>query len=478
MFATQGSCYAALVANTWDTPITLSAEYNGKSLDMAGLARRPVGGGANLTYEPLVNGQLGPGELAILFLSQGPQVFGTWVGCPAGITPGINTDPAVSDTGRTHAFHLTTSAPIVAYDIYPYGGAKSYISSATLLVPTPSWGTNLIAADAYPSDPNLMGYHADAFIQVVAAEDGTQVTISPTAAILGGGGVSGSPKGTPITYTVDKGQVLQLQQPAELIGSPISSDKPISVWGGAGCFSIPFGQSACDSAHQELLPVTSLGHEYLAAKFRDRAPGHTESIPWTIMSAAPDDVNLTYDPAPPPGAPTVLHVGDAVVFETTQPFSVKSQDDKHPFYMAAHMSGWGQTPNSQGDPEYVNVVPPEQYLDAYLFLTDPTYANTSLVFTRKKAKADKQFKDVNLDCLGVVGNWQPIGNAGDYEFATVDLVADGAKQGNCDSGVHTAKSAVPFGLTVWGWDHAVSYGYPAGMSVKPINSVVVPPVPK
>jgi hypothetical protein len=40
-------------------------------------------------------------------------------------------------------------------------------------------------------------------------------------------------------------------------------------------------------------------------------------------------------------------------------------------------------------------------------------------------------------------------------------------------------SAAPFGLTVWGFDAEVSYAYPAGASVQPINAVVVsPPPPK
>lgn len=49
------------------------------------------------------------------------------------------------------------------------------------------------------------------------------------------------------------------------------------------------------------------------------------------------------------------------------------------------------------------------------------------------------------------------------------------------------KSDGTFGLTVWGWgsaasggfsSQAVSYAYPAGASVKPINTVVVPATPK
>jgi hypothetical protein len=56
--------------------------------------------------------------------------------------------------------------------------------------------------------------------------------------------------------------------------------------------------------------------------------------------------------------------------------------------------------------------------------------------------------------------------------------------GNCSSGRHEMKSGAPFGLWVWGWGSPettidtkyVSYGYPAGMSVAPVNSVVIPPM--
>jgi hypothetical protein len=61
------------------------------------------------------------------------------------------------------------------------------------------------------------------------------------------------------------------------------------------------------------------------------------------------------------------------------------------------------------------------------------------------------------------------------------------KQGNCDNGRHEIKSDAPFGITVWGWGtlatgstfytQAVSYAYPGGMSLKPINTVVIPPTP-
>ena len=107
----------------------------------------------------------------------------------------------------------------------------------------------------------------------------------------------------------------------------------------------------------------------------------------------------------------------------------------------------------------------------------PTYGTSHLVFVRQKTK-DGVFKSVTLDCMGELKEWQPLGASGQYEYARVDLIDGFVKQGACDNGVHAAESEAPFGLTVWGWDFAVSYAYPAGMSTQPINTVVVDPVPK
>jgi hypothetical protein len=126
-----------------------------------------------------------------------------------------------------------------------------------------------------------------------------------------------------------------------------------------------------------------------------------------------------------------------------------------------------------GDPEFVNVVPPAQWLRSYLFLTDPTYATTHLVFVRQKAK-DTTFKDVTLDCTGTLKGWMPVGSSGQFEFTRLDF---DKKEGGCMDGAHLAKSDANFGLTVWGWDVYVSYAYPAGLSTRPVNTVVVPPAP-
>ena len=48
----------------------------------------------------------------------------------------------------------------------------------------------------------------------------------------------------------------------------------------------------------------------------------------------------------------------------------------------------------------------------------------------------------------------------------------------CKNGAHEAKGVGTFGVNVWGWAFAASYGYPAGGNSLPVNDVVVPPAPR
>lgn len=488
-----GACFAAYVANTWGSPVTIGVERGGQTFDVSQFARIPSGSGQGITYAPLPAEGLPPGEVAILFLAR----FGaSLTDCPAGVTPAVTVeDAAVHGTGLGEAFRITTDAPTVAYDIFPYGGGQSAATSATLLLPTTVWDTNYVAVDAFRKSQIV--FEAQPSIAIVAAEDATTVTINPTAAIVGGPGVVGTGANVPVTYTLNRGQILQFTQDAQLIGSPVQSDKPIGLWGGATCLSVDVNDVACDSAHQQIPPVKALGSEYVGARYRDRFDGLEESPFWRMVGAV-GGTTLTWEPSTPPGAPTTLGVGQVAEFRAPGPFVVRSQDDEHPFYMSAHMTGCQSVSpdpfDCRGDPEFVNMIPSAQFLDSYTFFTDPTYPETNLVVVRRKTEAG--FQDVTLDCAGVLSGWQPIGTSGEYEVTRVDLVRGNFEpQGACDNGRREISSAGTFGLTVWGWgsaatggsfgfpsggfySQAVSYAYPAGASVQPINTVVVPPVPQ
>jgi IgGFc binding protein len=464
------TCLAAYIVNTWTTEATVSLDYGGQTWNAGDYMLVPSGAGPGIKYAPVPSGKVQPGQVAILFLSSQAS---TMTNCPM-----TGPNPAGSGLAGTRigsAYHIATDVPVVAYDIYPYGGGSSSVTSATLLIPTGAWATNYLAVSPWSDTTNATTPRTN----VVALLDGTEVTIDPVAAIVAAPGVAGAAAGQSVTYTLDQGQMLQIDQADELTGSPIQSNKPIGVWGTQMCIDI--AECCCDSAHQELPPVQALGHEYVGVRYRNRVEGQPdETPPWTIVGAVSGTV-MTWDPAAPAGAPLVLSAGEAVTFEAAGPFVVASQDASHPFYMAAYMTG-GLAFENRGDPEFVNLVPPAEWVTSYLFFTDPTYPETDLVVIRQ-GDAAGQYQDVTLDCAGILSGWQSVGSSA-YEYTRVDLVTgDFAPQGTCANGRHTIESSAPFGLTVWGWGSDatspafdstyVSYAYPAGASVQSINDVVL-----
>jgi len=185
-----------------------------------------------------------------------------------------------------------------------------------------------------------------------------------------------------------------------------------------------------------------------------------------------DGTRLAYDP-PQGAAPAELERGSVVDFEAVGAFSVRSQDDEFPFYLAELMPGCGKG-SPTGDEEMVNVLPLAQYQSKYVFFADPTYGTTNLVLVRKKT--DGAFRDVELDCAGVVGGWTDVGTSGNYQVTDIDLVRNGVDAGACGNGRRVASSDGAFGLVVWGLDQWASYAYPAGGGAAPIHDVVVDPV--
>ncbi len=468
-----GSCFAAFVANTSEQPVKLTVEYDGQVLPVASFTRIPTGQGKNIAYQPYdANVGLPVGEVAIMFLSRGP---GGFPNCPAPV--GIAAETHVVGTGYGKAFRISTDQPVAAYQMLPYGGGSVAATSATLLLPTSVWDINYIAINAYQKSQAVGP--ANPLFSVVAAEDGTEVTLDPKVAVQGGPNVAAGPAGVPIKYMLNRGQTLQLSQPTELTGSPLVANKPVGMFGGASCLNVPTNATACDGAHQQIPPVKALGNAYAAVRYRNRVVNNEESPPWRLVGAV-NDTQLTWLPAKPPGAPDSLALGQIAEFNSPGPFLVQSQDIDHPFYLAAYMTG-GASYGGAGDPEWVNVIPTAQYLREYVLFTDPTYPETSLVVVRNRK--DGAFAEVNLGCAGNIGGWQALG--ADQEWTRVDLVTGNFQDvGACSNGRHEMSSENPFGVTVWGWGSNasvgfnsvyVSYAYPAGAAIKSINDVVVLP---
>ncbi|HEY0709473.1 MAG TPA: IgGFc-binding protein [Polyangia bacterium] len=522
LFAGSGGCYALVVVNPGTRPAKLSLQRAGTAFRLEQIARLPRGSGPSLVYQPYTEAAgLAPGDLAILFLAgaSGPSDAAVdernLTPCPQGINAAVTTPNRLGTSGMGQAFHLTSDRPVIAYDVNPYGGVHSYVTSSSLLIPIEAWSGNYLAAvprqpppvgKLYTSVTNAFGRRTQSYVLVTASQDGTEVSLRVPEPTVAGAGVPAAEAGQVVRVRLDAGQVVQVMDrlvaeneiPRGLSGTVISANKPVGVIGGSPCMHIPAGTLACDAAHQQVPPLSAWGQEYVGIRYRNRFENEEEAAPWQLMAAV-DGTVLTYSPRPPTPfarpegmpavpAPTRLAAGQTVHFWTNEPFVVRSQDTAHPIHLAGMMTGGAflieyQTgpKNAAGDPEFVNVIPTDQYMNDTTFFTDPTYSETSLVVVRKPG-ADGQFADVTLGCApGPITGWSAVGA---LQFARVDLVSGKYEPqlAGCDNGAHRLTSVNPFTVTVWGWSTRlgevggyVSYAYPGGTTLRRINDVQIVP---
>lgn len=481
----RGPCYAVFVVNTWDRPAKLTVERGGVSLDVTAFGRIPKGVSPNLTYEPIPATGLPRDEVAILFLSHRPGAafpgFDVSFECP--VPPAVLDDAAVSGSGRGAAFHIVSDTPITAYDVLPFGGARSFFPSASSLLPKAAWGENHVALAPPP------GADGKRWLAIVGGAQGTTVTLAPRSELPGGSGLPALPKGQSTTVTVGAGEILQWLG-GDPTGTIIEASAPIGVLAGATALTLPSveapGGEGTDAAHQPIPAVKTLGHEYVAGGIVSRLfSGAPETVRYLIMGLV-DGTTLTYDP-PLPGAPAALAKGQLAAIDTPQIFTIRAQDKHHPFVFTQTMPGAPEAAASKhdcgppvgklatcflGDEEWLTLLAPPQFLTRYLFFFDPSFATTSLVITR--VRGPNGFSPVSIDCLGgEVQGFSDVGAEGRYQVAQVDLVRASQPYGKCHGARVEARSEAPFGVVVWGTDRWASYGYPAGGQAIDVNDVVV-----
>ena len=484
-------CFAMFVANTWPRPAKLTVTRGTESFDVTQFARIPQNGQPETAWPTVPPTGIPQDGVAVLFLSHDPSSIlpetGAPLTCP--VTPALEVGTTLGATGIGEGFHVVSDTPISAYDMLPYGGAHSHVPSAQLLYPTSAWGDNYVVIATPPGtfpSPGLWG-------QILAAEDDTTLQILPSVDLPAGGTLPPGPVGQATSYTLSQGQYLQWMLPAgsnDLSGSVVVSDKPVAVFAGSQLFRLqPEPKPGGDASHKQNVAVRSLGFDYVAAPYETRrADLAPEEVQYRLVGAI-DGTTLTYDP-PVAGAPTTLDQSEVAEISSTQPFRVTSQDADHPFAIAQMMNsaywiGVGEVREGAtapgwdmmlGDEEFVNLLPPAQFLRRYIFFTDPSYPTTNLVLTR--VKTANGFQDVDVDCIGTVSGWESVGTSGEIEVTTVDLLRAAVAVNGCENGRHEATSDGPFGVVVWGLDSYSSYAYPAGGNAAQLTTAVVPAVPK
>lgn len=368
-------------------------------------------------------------------------------------------DPGGSVLATQGAYRLRSTQPVTVYQFNPIeyviGSDYAYSSDASLLLPTNAWGRRYRVASRPAWNPSVS---VPAFYAVVAAQDGTRVTVTPPPSGRGAvrTGIPGLDATGGGTFTLNAGDVAEVFSHADAAGAPapsdptgalVEADAPIQVLAGAQCVEIPDGVAACDHLEESMFPAEALGQDYFVTAPAIPTTGKPK-VEMVRVVAVNGPTTLTYEP-PQPGAPTTLAAaGDFVELALTDAdFRVTATDR---VLVAQYMTGQQQGGDA-GDPAMSLVVGTSAYRRSYLFHAPTSYAQSYVNVVAPVGAA------VTLDGTVLTG-FAAIGSSG-YAVARVAL-------SNAGSGNHTIDGGgSAIGISVYGYGKYTSYWYPGGLDL-------------
>lgn len=200
-----------------------------------------------------------------------------------------------SEFVENKGLHLVSEKPVV---VFALNYDKNSNDIATIF-PTETLGTEYFAICYTPSvDNSSLREGRNSEFLIVATEDNTKVTITPTAET----DRFKSPPGVPFDVILNRGQVYQVQsknvdhwtlpKQGDLTGTQIKSDKNIAVFSGSLAAMVPataFGY--WDHLFEQVPPVHAWGREFYTVPFERRKWDRIRVLASqdnTVVTIAPD----------------------------------------------------------------------------------------------------------------------------------------------------------------------------------------------
>ncbi|MFZ6185686.1 IgGFc-binding protein [Nannocystis pusilla] len=343
------------------------------------------------------------------------------------------------------AYRLRSTRPVTVYQYNPLKATTT--NDASLLLPVNTWTGNYLVA-AWPTWTFTPGTNYPGFYAVVANQDNTKVTLTPSTTgkiVQAGGGVAANGTGV---VTLNADDVLQVMSGVggDLTGTIVSADKPVQVFGGQECTNVPLNVTACDHLEETMFPIETLAKEYVVVPPVQVPNDQLDKAQIVRVIASEDNTTLVFTPDQPVNK-VLAKAGDFVELATTTAKFVVTADKKILVsqYMVGQDGGYGTS-----DPAMLLAVNPLQWRKNYLFHAQPSWtANYVDVLAPKNAT-------VTVDGAAV-GNWQAVG-ATNYQVAHIKLNNNG-------TGNHTVVGDVGVGIGVYGVQSYGSYWYPGGLDL-------------
>ena len=364
------------------------------------------------------------------------------------------------------AYRITSTAPIVAYQFNPLNNVDVFSNDASLLIPTTGFDTRYFGV-SYPTltrrDPVNPGRdNFNGYITVVAAQDDTEIEITPTANTNAGrDGTPALTAGQTATFTLNKYDIFSFEAVAgpnatddngnnggDLTGSVVqgTNAKPFGVFGGHEAVRIEGPNSDCCADHLEqmLFPTTTWGKRFAVEQTVVR-----RAVPDLLrVVAGTANTQVTFTPQVTGGPCPVLQPGQFCEVQFTVPTEISSTQ---PIMLAHLMQSAILGMDGTGDPSLGILPPVEQFRNNYKFLVPDDYDEQYVNIVGMTGD------DIELDGMPVTG----LGAFGAGRVAAVVTVT---------TGPHTVTCPLQCGVEVYGWSQAVSYMFAGGLN---LNTIVI-----
>ena len=379
----------------------------------------------------------------------------------------------VDNTGITnHSIKVSSTLPVIAYQFSPLNNENVYSNDASLLLPVNTLGRTYLVS-SWPTGINteniVPGFAVTpqaGYFTVLATSPGeTEVTLTVSAATTSGPNVPAMEAGETATFVLAQFDVLNLQAealtpndffellgsvPNDLTGSIIEANQAVAVFGGheEAVISTSDNNSddtcCADHLEEQLLPVSIWSNEALCVKAKPRGSQDEKDV-WRVLSGSDNNL-ISTTPAITGLSGITLQRGEWVQVESSESFKVEGTG---PLQASQFLLSQGQTEQRLGDPSMIMTVPTQQYLNDYNILVPIGYAEDYVTLIRPLGV------EISYNGSPVNASFQSFAD-GQWERAYLQV----------EPGSHRFQGTQAFGLVAYGWNNAVSYGYPAGLSLQ------------
>ncbi|MHB8872394.1 MAG: IgGFc-binding protein, partial [Myxococcaceae bacterium] len=411
------------------------------------------------------------------------------------------------------------------------GGKKchyyTYSNDASLLLPVHILGTSYVAvtnehSNVFNGAGTIAKEQLSGHITIVAPQDATSVTIKSSAFTTASPAgyapsIAAMTKGESRTFVLNRYDVLQLASAPlgtqlectsmapdklcrldnDLTGTVVTSDKPVALFGGAACVLKPYATPACDHLEEQIFPFATWGKKFVGQKSHvvrlqsgafataaNAAPDYWKVVAGCPLSQCPNGTTITFSagttltallPNRCLGGTSLaanncrLAGGTAMEFSSKVSFTITAD---YPIAVAQFFAGQSATtstildPVDTGDPSLVLLPPAEQWRSNYTVLAAPGIKDNYLGLSIDNTKVLR----VEVDGVAVTG------------FTAIGGTPYVVKNHPISVGTHTVNvvprsgvSPLPgAGLTIYGFDSYVSYGYTGGLDLGTIVTGINP----